>query len=217
METTIRINNIFESVSGECGLFRQGSWTTFIRLQGCNLKCSYCDTLQSQHPKHGMDMTLSKVAEEVEGLGNDQVLITGGEPLVQKEKLEELIEDMDPCTISVETNGSIIPPENLYIACWIVDYKLPSSGYSDSMMSMDDFAQLQKGSWIKFVCLTRYDYDTAVGIWRHLTAERTGLNYAMSAGGPLKHNELFQWMKEDHLKDILLNVQLHKVAELQES
>ena len=130
----MRINEIFESISGEAGFFPQGSWCTFIRLQGCNLRCRWCDTLKAQDPEKGKEYTIEKLVNIVKALGNSRVLITGGEPLCQLTDLRALVERLVKlldCSIQIETNGSfpipIIPYGN---TDWVVDYKLPSSGYA---------------------------------------------------------------------------------------
>ena len=120
----------FVSLSGEAGFFQQGSVCTFIRFQGCNLRCLYCDTPQAQNLTDG-----NGIACSVEGLVNQcrtkQVLITGGEPLMQPTMLGLIRELIDHGhVVQVETNGSLVIPCTLdrIGTYWVVDRKGPSSG-----------------------------------------------------------------------------------------
>lgn len=220
----MRVNEIFLSVSGECGQFLQGSWCMFIRLAGCNLRCSWCDTARAQDsdlPGAARNMTVRQVVEEVEQARVNRVIITGGEPLLQDETLdliEHLWENM--FLVQVETNGSIVPPPLLNAeATWVVDYKLPSSGMTSRMMPLSYFKKLPEGSWVKFVIADQRDYEKA----RELIADFdyggwSGCHLAFSACPPgMTHAELFRLMKADALTNVLLNVQIHKLACLKES
>ncbi len=214
----LKVHSIFKSISGECGYFRQGSWVTFIRLDGCNLRCSYCDTKETQEGNSHLEMSVEQVMDSVRKLSCSQVLITGGEPLLQKEGLTELInvlqEDYD---ISIETNGSINPgklmEEEIY---WIFDYKLSGSGQLEKMMELSEFQQIAEDSavpiFIKFVIKGIMDYQQAFTVYSYLDFK----NITFSACAPLMHNQLFQWMREYNLDDVLLNVQIHKLANLKE-
>ena len=105
----IKINEIFTSIDGEVNRYGQGGLTTFIRLAGCNLQCSYCDTKQAQAMDTGVDMTIDEITERIEV---SKVTITGGEPLCQKDELIELINSLcfTDIRVTVETNGSLIIP-----------------------------------------------------------------------------------------------------------
>ena len=119
------INEIFESVSGESGVnIKQGEYVTFIRLQGCNMECSYCDTKDSIpiNKDNGIE-----AFELVSKIKTKKVLITGGEPLLQKEALRHLIIDLNVKGIipQIETNGSISLTKNFndVLCTFVVDYK----------------------------------------------------------------------------------------------
>ena len=213
----MKINEIFYSISGECGEFRQGSWVMFVRLAGCNLQCRWCDTIRAQSPDIGKEMTSAEVLTEIQrvsGGRTSRVIITGGEPLVQLESVVELCQLLTPYlySVQVETNGSIFPPD--LPVTWVMDYKLPSSGMMDRMLPIKSFQALPIGSWVKFVIADDKDYRQAVLIARQLSL----LNLAFSACPPnMSHAELYRRMKADGLKNILLNVQIHKLATLAES
>jgi len=159
MEDKLRVHSIFESISGETGFFPQGTWCTFIRLQGCNFfseSCNYCDTVQAQNKREGKWMTIREVSGRVY---QRHVLVTGGEPLMQKEALGSLIIYLlshTNCRIQIETNGSIPIPntisQNPRIG-WVLDYKLASSGMTDRMMDLDVFANILNSSMNNYLSI----------------------------------------------------------------
>ncbi len=212
------INEIFYSVSGECGEFRQGSWVVFVRLAGCNLSCSWCDTTRAQSIESGHEMSLKEILAEVQRVSSsrtNQVVLTGGEPLVHSmtRDLCLLLTDND-YVVQVETNGSICLP--ILPVFWVVDYKLPSSGMEDRMMDLSKFEFLPTGTWIKFVIANEQDYIRAIAVVKEIAC--ANVNIAFSACPPgMTHAELFHRMKTDGLRDILLSVQIHKLASLKES
>lgn len=129
----MRINEIFYSIQGE-GIF-QGVPMVFIRLQGCNVRCSWCDTQYAQDPSGGIEMSIEQIVKTIRQLVVDVpscswVCITGGEPLMQGPKLRMLVETLNSCgfDVEIETNGTLpkptwfVPP-----ASWCVDVKCPSS------------------------------------------------------------------------------------------
>lgn len=214
----MKIHEIFLSVSGECGEFRQGQWVVFVRLAGCNLRCRWCDTVRAQLTEASKEMTSEEVLAEVRRISRvRRVIITGGEPLVQLESVVELCHLLNAYgyAIQIETNGSIFPPD--LPVTWVMDYKLPSSGMTDKMLPLESFQNLPVGSWVKFVIANDADYEEAVRIAKQL-AGNLELNLAFSACPPnMRHAELFCRMKADRLGDVLLSVQIHKIAELKES
>lgn len=214
----MKIHEIFLSVSGECGEFRQGQWVVFVRLAGCNLRCRWCDTVRAQLTEASKEMTSEEVLAEVRRISRvRRVIITGGEPLVQLESVVELCHLLNAYgyAIQIETNGSIFPPD--LPVTWVMDYKLPSSGMTDKMLPLESFQNLPVGSWVKFVIANDADYEEAVRIAKQL-ASNLELNLAFSACPPsMRHAELFRRMKADGLGDVLLSVQIHKLAALKES
>lgn len=126
----MRVNEIFLSIQGE-GL-HTGEPTVFLRLQGCNLRCDWCDTAYAQGPEGGEHMTVEAVASRIKELRAQWVCITGGEPLIQVEELSDLVFQLsrDGHCIEIETNGTIPLPYwgPRLVHSWVIDYKLPSSG-----------------------------------------------------------------------------------------
>jgi len=99
----ININEVFKSIQGEGKSI--GKPILFIRLSGCNLRCDFCDT------KYHTEIKYDNISEEMLNLlkENKQWCITGGEPLLQQEKIIELIEECNPEWVEIETNGTIRP------------------------------------------------------------------------------------------------------------
>ena len=224
---TLSLYSIFRSINGEINVSGQGSWATFIRFSGCNLNCSWCDTeyakSSNKESSDHFNMTVPKILETVEHLKCSNVTVTGGEPLFQRKGLEELLEVLvrNRFKVSIETNGSypIIP--NMKVS-WVVDYKLPSSGESHRMNVLDYWwYQLTPDDYIKFVIADRYDYDLALTVMQKLWS---GGSLAQMLFSPLNRsddksnfiNTLYRWMQENQLFAVGLNLQLHKLVNLDE-
>ena len=193
-----------------------------------------CDTAYAQNKKGNKSKILSvdDVFKIIQGIGNKNVTITGGEPLIQLSELAQLCLKLvnNGNRVSIETNGSIKLPEDAHdephlevwkYVNWVVDYKLPSSGMEDKMC-MDNFIDFDYASndFIKFVIADSNDFRKAKSIVRKCQSKY--VKFAMSA---VKYNirldekeftpsDLLEWMmKEPCLKErgVILNLQLHKI------
>jgi len=136
----MRLNNIFRTLQGEG--WAVGTPMVFIRLQGCNLRCAWCDTLQAQDSRGGYSAEIDEVLAKVrvsQPYGRSWVCITGGEPLFQEKELWELLKTLklEGYKTLIETNGSYPRPfwastrdpiSDRLVDCWSVDIKPPSSG-----------------------------------------------------------------------------------------
>jgi 7-carboxy-7-deazaguanine synthase len=216
-DTTLRINEIFHSIQGEST--RIGRPCVFVRLTGCHLRCTYCDTEYAF--REGVARTVESVVAEVAGHRTDLVEITGGEPLLQKgvHELERTLLDLGK-TVLIETSGACdigaCDPRTIRI----VDLKTPGSGEADRNR-MENLALLNPRDEVKFVVTDRADYEWARDmIRRHRLADRCaevlmspvfeqapGLEIAGTPGLPLR--ELAGWILADGL-DVRLQPQLHK-------
>ena len=216
----MKIHSIYKTVSGEVGLFPQGAWVTIVRLDGCNLRCPYCDTKETQQGDTHKEMDVHTVVDMVESLGIKNIMITGGEPLLQMEELVGLCAFLTQLgnLVQIETNGSIFPTMELcrQVHCFVVDYKLPSTGQEGAMMSIRDFELLPASSMVKFVCTDRWDYERAKEVMDEVNSGMIKTRYAMSAASPLHPSRLFSWMLTDRLFHVLFNVQIHKLADIKE-
>ena len=211
-----RVNEIFTSIDGEVNGFHQGRVSTFVRFQGCNLNCTYCDTEKAKLAGRGEQMTLNEVFNKIFAIGIKKVTITGGEPLVQKD-LYSLITALvhHGFLVSIETNGSfpIIPMKGV---SYVMDYKLPSSGESRAM-DYENFNALGPRDFVKFVISDLDDYIQAVESMMTIKNTASKVNFAMS---PVFHKDgshngawLSGVMVSDNL-DVILNLQIHKILEV---
>lgn len=207
---------IFETVEGEGT--RAGFPTIFVRLFGCNLRCTWCDTKYSYPPEEAdRVMTIEEIVEQVRTYRSTHLCLTGGEPLLYGEKSAALIEallEIETLTdLHIETNGAIDltmfmeridSPKVRYI----MDYKLPDSGESESMI-VTNFAKLRKQDELKFVIGSKRDFDEAVRVLEQYPTEALPLfSPVWETMPPAK---LVQLMLEHGLSHVKLNMQLHKV------
>ena len=210
----MRVNEIFSSINGEVCEVHQGSLCTFIRLSGCNLKCTYCDTVYAQDPKSGKEMSIEKIVSEAKRLGNSNITITGGEPLQQQEELRQLINCLSVYEISIETNGSILIPEWFEVS-WVADFKTKSSGMAKHM-NLDNYKNLSSTDFLKFVISNKTDFDQALLVVQELRKQNIFVTPAFSPKFTTKKTKpipLQKWMQEDTIlkrAGAILNIQLHK-------
>jgi len=149
----------------------------------------------------------------------NKATITGGEPLFQKDGLLELIVKLkrEGKRVSVETNGSLPIPMQKDVApdCWVVDYKLPSSG-AHRKMDKDNFGKLRPCDWVKFVVASKEDYQFALKVMEEYD-DFEHCNVAFSPMIPLKRGRggrggpsvLANWMLRDNVFAVF-NLQIHK-------
>ncbi len=201
----MKVCEIFPSIQGESSY--AGMPCNFIRLTGCNLRCSYCDTAYAYY--NGRELSEDEIMSEVRRAGIDLVEITGGEPLLQKEVFHFIERLLDKgYTVLVETNGSQGIKEIDKRAIVILDIKTPGSEMSKEM-DFSNFDFMKSSDEIKFVITSRGDYEWSKEIiQRYKLMEKCHLLYS-PAFGLLPPENLARWMINDGLK-IRLNLQLHK-------
>lgn len=226
----LQVNEIFSSINGEVCHRHQGSLCTFVRLQGCNLRCVYCDTARAQdfeEPNNvrtnSKTMDVKEVALAIKHQGNVNVTITGGEPLLQIPSLTKLLKILlrEKYVVSIETNGSIPFPdyEPWWSVYWVVDYKLPYSGVCMDMKD-DNFKMLGFTDIVKYVVSSYSDFvfaERRTGIIKEACLEWLH-QYPIFAFSPCKGKmepeTLFTLMsKSPLLKEVgaVLSLQLHKI------
>jgi 7-carboxy-7-deazaguanine synthase len=205
----MQICEIFHSLQGESTY--AGLPCIFIRLAGCNLRCSYCDTPQSW--EEGVEYSIDRILEEINQYSSRLVEITGGEPLLQNDCVE-LMERLKKggYTVLVETNGScsVQPvPNSVHL---IIDVKLPGSGAGDSFLT--DNLQWLKTGWdeLKFVVSDRIDFDYALAFIREHKLEEHTLLFS-PVTDRLDPVLLTDWILQSGLS-LRLNLQLHKLLSL---
>lgn len=207
MQPTLDICEIFHSIQGESTW--AGSPCSFIRLHGCNLDCSWCDTKYSRNePPRRLPVTL--IVEAVRPHKASLVEITGGEPLLQKETPALAAALLaEGYTVLVETNGSLDISVLPFPAIRIMDLKTPSSGMA-ARNRFANFAHLRTGDEIKMVIADRMDYEWAATIMKDGDYPAKQVQTLLSpAAGKVEAAELAAWMLADKLP-ARINLQLHK-------
>ncbi len=201
----MRISEIYRSVQGETQY--AGLPCTLVRTTGCDLRCGYCDTAYAFYG--GRDMSLDEILDEVRRLDTPLVLLTGGEPMLQREiaALAELLL-ADGRRVMIETSGahpvSILPEAVIRI----VDVKTPASGESHRMRP-EVLDGLRPCDAVKFVVCDEADYRWAAELIRTRgLGGRTEVLLSPSHG-QLAPRVLVDWMLRDALP-ARLNLQLHK-------
>ena len=199
------VASIFKSIQGEGTA--QGTPCSFIRLTGCNLNCSYCDTKWAH--EDGTKMSLSEILAKIHSHHCQLVTVTGGEPLLNEgctELLQALVDGGK--SVLLETNGSI-PIHNLpHGVTVVIDVKCPGSGM-EKYNNYENLRKLRPNDEVKFVLSDRGDYDFASRILaKQLIPDRCPILFS-PVWGKLEPAKLAQWILNDGLS-VRLNLQLHK-------
>ena len=219
------VTEIFKSIQGEGT--RAGLPCIFVRLTGCNLRCTWCDTAYAFHggTKMSVDEALSRVDELAGRSGNGTastanvplVELTGGEPLLQEE-VYPLAEKLIGAgyTVMIETSGERYIGRLAREVIKIVDVKCPDSGEPDTF-EMKNLEALSREDEVKFVLSTRRDYEFAREFTReHRLAERVRqvlfspvFEDSHGKWPGLEPRMLVEWILADGLP-VRLGLQLHK-------
>jgi len=217
----MQITEIYKSLQGESTY--AGLPCVFVRLTGCNLRCSWCDTEYSFYG--GRKMTSEEIFDEVERLtpNGGLVELTGGEPMLQERELIPFMEKLIATgfTVLLETSGERALGRVPKAVVKIIDVKCPDSGEPDTF-DMENLEAIVPHDEVKFVLSDRTDYEFARDfVSRHRLAERaravlfspafrkqaTGIRDASQC--LLDPQELAGWMLADDVP-ARLGLQLHK-------
>ena len=202
----LKINEIYKSIQGESS--HTGLPCVFVRLTGCNLRCSYCDTEYAFYA--GKEMAVDEVVRAVEECGISLVEITGGEPLMQKEVYPLMTTLLEKnYTVMLETGGSLavneVPPQVIKI----VDLKCPGSG-EESKNNYQNLQLLTEKDEVKFVILDRSDYEWSRKVMNEYSIHKKAQVLFSPVYEKLDLKDLALWVLEDNLP-VRLQTQLHKV------
>lgn len=205
---TLVVHEIYASVQGESSFV--GVPCTFVRLTGCNLRCSWCDTEQAFHG--GARMQRGDVLAKALSFGTPLVELTGGEPLLQPGSLVLMRELADAGrTVLLETSGERDISQVDGRVHRIVDLKAPASGESARNL-WSNVAHLTKRDEVKVVLADRADYEWArARVREHRLHERAGHVLFSPVWGSLDPKDLVAWILEDQLP-VRFQLQIHKVV-----
>jgi len=202
----LRITEIFLSLQGEA---RDAGWpTVFVRLTGCPLRCTYCDTAYAFHGGEWRD--IDAILAEVAGHGVRHVCVTGGEPLAQKRCLPLLQRLCDAgYEVSLETSGAIdisgVDPR----VSRVLDIKTPGSGEVARNL-WSNLPLLTARDQVKCVICSREDFDWALGVVaEHRLQERCDVLFSPSFG-QIDPRALADWIVAERAP-VRFQLQLHKL------
>ncbi len=202
----MRVTEIFESIQGEGT--RAGRPCVFVRFTGCDLRCVYCDTAYAFHG--GQELSREEILARVATYRPRLVLLTGGEPMLQRE-LPELARDLlsRGREVAVETHGQrpldALPREVIRI----VDVKTPASGEQTTDLGYLD--RLAPHDEVKFVVCSEDDFRWSEAVVRAHGLEGRAHVLFSPAWGRVDPRDLARWMLEAGL-DARLSLQIHKVV-----
>lgn len=219
----MRVIEIFKSIDGE-GL-RTGVPVVFVRLEGCNLRCSYCDTKYSYEDAEYSDMTVHEIVTEVLSHGLDKVTLTGGEPLTHPgvAKLVACMID-NGLQVNIETNGSVEISQFHRVLhklahldttdkiMYTVDYKCYSSLMTGRMdITNIEFLNTLKGNHVlKFVVGGHKDLEQCKAIIEQYSP--TAKCYISPVFGAIEPSEIVDYvLSHESMYNCVVQVQLHKI------
>jgi 7-carboxy-7-deazaguanine synthase len=201
----MRITEIYASIQGETQY--AGLPCTLVRTTGCDLRCTYCDSAFSFYG--GTDMEPAQILASVRELGAPLVLLTGGEPMLQREigPLADLLLQAG-YRVMIETSGAH-PVDTLPSGVVrIVDVKTPGSG-EGARVRWDVLDGLRRQDAVKFVLTSEADYRWAADVVRSRRLDQKTEVLLSPVHGGLDPKDLVAWMLRDRLA-ARLNLQLHK-------
>jgi 7-carboxy-7-deazaguanine synthase len=204
---SLEICEIFYSLQGEST--RAGLACVFVRLSGCNLSCSWCDTTYAA--VQPVSMTIDQIVGRVAAFECPMVEITGGEPLIQTQTpalISALLEK--GFQVLLETNGSLSIASVDPACIRIMDVKCPSSGEAGSFL-LDNFNHMTARDEIKFVVGSRQDYEYAASfIKAHLVNHPREKVHICPVFETIELSDLAAWILKDRL-GARLSLQQHKI------
>lgn len=218
----MKIVEIFRSIEGE-GI-RAGKLCTFVRSFGCNLRCSYCDSMYANEGTDYTEMSLEDIVEKCKELGTKCVTLTGGEPLIQPQIIDLIVLLIQSgFEINIETNGSVNISrvraevfrrgvEYLNNLFFTVDYKSPSSLMEDRML-MDNFIHDTRSlDVVKFVCGSDEDLQCMKDVVLQMRQYGSAANIFVSpVFGQIELPKIVNFLVEHDLQEVRMQLQMHKI------
>lgn len=201
----------FLSINGE-GL-KSGELAVFIRFQGCNLRCPYCDTKYSYiNPKY-QELEVEDIIDYIKSTNVYNVTLTGGEPLIQPD-VDKLINELSNLgyRVELETNGSVDISKYVGLngVSFTLDYKGPSSLMEDKM-NLENYKYLGKNDVVKFVCGSDLDLLKAKEIILKYHLNEYTNPFISPMFGEIELEKIVDFMKDNNLNGVRLQLQIHKI------
>jgi 7-carboxy-7-deazaguanine synthase len=203
----LSVSEIFYSIQGESSF--SGYPCVFVRLAGCNLRCTYCDTRYAYEEK-GTAMSAEQIVDRIQTHRCNLVEVTGGEPLLQEETptlAEALLQN--EFSVLVETNGTQdigrLPKDVIRI----MDIKCPGSGETQKM-DWNNIQKLRYNDEVKFVIGDQDDYRWAKDVvQKRRLGDKVSILFS-PVHGKLDPADMADWILEDRLR-VRFQLQLHKI------
>lgn len=206
----------FISIDGEGPM--AGALAVFIRFQGCNLRCQWCDTQYSWEEEPQTEfLTVEEIWNYIKETGVKHITLTGGEPLLQTEigRLLELLMKAPEYLVHIETNGSIdiksfkecYPSKQIR---YILDYKLPDS-QMENKMDLNNLNQVEKQDVYKFVVASEKDLERAYEVITSYQLMEKCQVYLSPVTTRIEPSRIVEFMKDKNLGKLKLQLQLHKI------
>jgi 7-carboxy-7-deazaguanine synthase len=196
------ICEIFTSIQGEGPNI--GKPTLFIRLSGCNLNCPYCDTKYCFTESKRIEK--KKIIDIIKN-SDKMICFTGGEPLLQKNEVYEIVTFFSKKEFEIQTNGTIAINNKLKNVIWAIDIKTPSS---KGFFNKDNLKLLSENDWVNFVIADDSDLD-----WVYLFLSENKLNtdkiYLTPAYRAMNYSDLAEKIVDCKIKNVRLGIQIHKL------
>lgn len=218
----MKIAEIFPSIHGEINGHHQGRMCTFIRISGCNLQppCWYCDTAHTQDSNYGTELSTLQIIRRIKDCQNKYVCLTGGEPLLNKPKVLDLLYWLwkEKFSISVETNGTIdITPFFRYVDSFIIDHKVGVKNYN---ISFNNFFNLREKDVIKFVVNEKTIQEAVDKYNFYQECYNDNFIKPIFAFSPIMSEnfsakDLYNFLYEREINDVIISIQVHKLINFQ--
>jgi 7-carboxy-7-deazaguanine synthase len=204
--SVLRVTEVFHSIQGEST--RAGRPCVFIRLTGCPLRCTWCDTEYAFYG--GSEWSIDAIVERVRGYDCPLVEVTGGEPLAQSHCRALLTRLCDEgFSVLLETSGALDTAAIDPRVSVILDVKCPGSGMTDRMY-WPNVERLRPQDEAKFVIKDRADYDWAKAVVAQHRLDRRCTVLFSPVFGALDPRPLAEWVLADRLP-VRYQIQIHKI------
>lgn len=203
----------FVSINGESR--KAGQLAVFIRFRGCNLNCGYCDTKWANTNEcHADEMSPEEIYEYIKSTKVNNITLTGGEPLLQRDmdRLLRILSEDKSLYVEIETNGSVDISwvKNIENSPSItMDFKSPSSGMSDKML-MENYRHIDSKDTVKFVCGSYEDLIKAKEIIDCFDLVNKCAVYISPVFDSIKLESIVDFMKDNNMNGVNMQLQMHK-------